>query len=125
MRQARALCCVAAAIFLASTLAAAAAQNGTVTVPGGTIIDGNGGAPVAGTLTIQGNRIVAVPAPSTEGQAFCINANVEFYLHTGEPCRAGFRLGTHTCRAPNGDQRLLTRAECQNIRGTLELPSPN
>ena len=100
-----------------------AAQGGTVTIPGGTITDGNGGAPVTGTLTIQGNRIVSVPAPSTEGQAFCINGNAEFYLYMGAPCGTGFRLGTHTCRAPNGTPRLLTRVECQNIRGTLELPS--
>ncbi len=109
-------------LFLAHCSGSALAAEGGVSIQGGTIIDGNGGAPVSGTLMIQGNRIVAAPAASS--QAFCINANAEFYLHTGDPCRAGFRLGTQTCRASDGALRMLSRVECQNLRGTLELPAP-
>lgn len=118
MRSGIIVCGVALALWSSAAWAA----EGGITIPGGTIIDGNGGPPVTGTLMIQGNRIVA--APTSSAQAFCINANAEFYLHSGDPCRAGFRLGTHTCRAPDGMPRMLSRGECQNIRGTLELPAP-
>src|SRR5438046_8358963 len=62
------VCCVAILICaLSGATLTGAQQQAALVIEGGTLIDGNGGSPVAdGVIVIQGNRITAV---SRKGQA--------------------------------------------------------
>jgi hypothetical protein len=114
----------AAFAYLASALPAAA--QAPLTIDGATIIDGNGGAPISGPLVIQGNRIISAgsTAQASNPQAYCINANAEFYPYAGDPCSTGYQLGTHNCRLPSGELHLVSRVDCQNMGGLVALPAP-
>jgi hypothetical protein len=106
---------------------AAPAQNTPgLSLEGITIIDGNGGAPTAGTLTIQGNRIGAVETQTQAASpgAHCINAQAEYYPYAGGVCEAGYQLGTHNCRTPDGDLHLIPPADCRTMGGLVALPAP-
>src|SRR5438045_6191391 len=55
------LATTALALWSVTTHVAAQGQQNTLVIQGGTLIDGNGGAPVANSvIVIQGNRITAV-----------------------------------------------------------------
>src|ERR1700704_174261 len=60
-RLSRYLLCVAALVWIFSGNATHAQQTAALVIEGGTLIDGNGGAPVPDTVVvIQGNKIATV-----------------------------------------------------------------
>jgi hypothetical protein len=98
----------------------------SLSIEGATIIDGNGGTPAQGTLTIQGNRIgtVETAAQDANSGAFCINQQAEYYPYTGGVCRTGYQLGTHNCRTPDGELHMMAPADCRRAGGLNAHPAP-
>ena len=77
------LCCLVSLVFLHPD-STSAQQPAALVIEGGTLIDGNGGAPVRDTaIVIQGNRITAVAAKGKvayPANARVINAAGKFVL---------------------------------------------
>ena len=60
--------------------------------------------------------------PASEPQAYCVSLSTDFYPYSGKPCKSGYQLGPGNCRNASGQMVAVTREQCLEMAGTLELP---
>jgi hypothetical protein len=71
---------------------------------------------------------ISVSAAQTSGQgpsdpqAYCVDRSAAFYPYSGEPCKSGYQLGSGNCRKTDGRMVAVTREQCVEMAGTVELP---
>ncbi|MGB6175576.1 MAG: hypothetical protein WBF43_04385 [Methylocella sp.] len=75
-----------------------------------------------GLMPIVVNAAQTNTQASSDRQAYCVNRSADFYPYSGKPCSSGFQLGPGNCRRTDGRIIAVSKKQCIEISGTIEIP---
>ena len=127
-----ALACGTALFLTGAPMTAGAQQQPTLVITGGTLIDGNGGAPIQNaTVIVTGNRITQVGrnlrapagAQAVDAWAGVSVDTVALIADTAVISKAPYRMLAAGCAAPGASLGAMSSAWCNASGGAASSPA--